>query len=83
LSRTWPYFHDGSAADLVTAVRFHVKPPAREAPLNLYLDPKLAGPNGEHRDLGLSEQDVADVVLFLRALDGDEVDRSVRTGPKR
>ena len=64
-------------------VTFHVKPPRKDRPFNLYLDPKLAGPNGEHRDLGLSEQDVADLVLYLRALDGDEVDRSVRTNPSR
>src|SRR5262249_5012322 len=45
LSRTGPYFHDGSAEDLVAAVRFHVKPPRKDRPFNLYLDPKLAGPN--------------------------------------
>jgi cytochrome c peroxidase len=79
LTRTAPYFHNGHTSDLAVAVTLHVKPP-RKGPLNLYLDPLLAaGPEGAHRDFGLSEQDIADLVLFLQALDGDEVDRSVRT----
>jgi hypothetical protein len=63
----------------VSAVRAHVKP-AKDRPFNFYLDPRLAGPHGEHRDFRLSEQDIADLVLFLRALDGGEVDRLMWAG---
>ena len=41
----------------------------------------MAAANGEPRDFGLSEQDIADMVTFLRALDGGEVDRAVRANP--
>jgi cytochrome c peroxidase len=66
LSRTAPYFHDGSAATLAEAVRFH----ADGGQWNDYLDAEL-------RARDLPDQELADLVLFLRALDGEDVDKAV------
>jgi cytochrome c peroxidase len=82
LLRTAPYFHDGHEKTLEGAVRYHVRPPAG-ATRNLYLDPLLANRDGTHRDLELTEAEVEALALFLRALDGDEVDRFVTTSPRR
>jgi cytochrome c peroxidase len=76
---TAPYFHNGVTDDLSAVVYFHVQP-LRDAPHNPYLDPLLALPDGARRDFGLTNQDIADLVLLLKALDS-EVDRSVRTSP--
>ena len=78
---TWPYFHNGLTDDLSAVVRFHVQP-LPGAPRNAYLSPLLALPDGTRRDFGLTNQDVADLVLLLRALDC-QVDRFVRTNPNR
>jgi cytochrome c peroxidase len=82
LLRSGPYFHDGHEKALDGAVRYHVRPP-RGATRNLYLDPLLAAADGSHRDLKLTEDEVQSLALFLRALNGDEVDRFVTTSPRR
>jgi cytochrome c peroxidase len=84
LLRTAPYFHDGSADDLEAAVRKHLTAPSSappHAPIN-YLDPKMKTPDGAFKDLGLSDRDVAALVLFLRALNGDNVDAFVKAAPR-
>jgi cytochrome c peroxidase len=81
LWRTGPYFHDGQAADVTAAVRLHIVPPKKDAAINRYLDPRLATDAGSRRDFGLSEEEIRALVLFLRALDGNEVDSFVRTNP--
>ncbi len=63
LSRTGPYFHDGSAATLEEAVQFHTDGGRQ----NEYLDPEL-----RKRDLPTPERDA--LILFLRALNGKDVD---------
>jgi cytochrome c peroxidase len=63
LSRTAPYFHDGSAATLEEAVQFHTDGGQR----NEYLDPEL-----QKRDLPALEREA--LILFLRALNGKDVD---------
>ncbi len=71
VSRTPPYFHDGAAASLEAVVRF--KNAGRsEAPRipQTALDPAV-------RPLGLSEEEIARLVSFLRALD----DTITTTGP--
>jgi cytochrome c peroxidase len=86
LPRTAPYFHDGSRSDLrgdealFQVVAFHVK----GGNMNAHLDPELRDPKdpGQRRDLGLKEDEVRAVVLFLKALDGEEVDPVVSSRPK-
>jgi cytochrome c peroxidase len=63
LSRTGPYFHDGSVATLEDAVQFHTDGGRQ----NEYLDPEL-----RKRDLPTPERDA--LILFLRALDSKDVD---------
>jgi cytochrome c peroxidase len=63
LSRTVPYFHDGSAPTLDDAVQFHTDGGQQ----NEYLDPEL-----RRRDLPTPERD--ELILFLHALDGRDVD---------
>jgi cytochrome c peroxidase len=63
LSRTAPYFHDGSAATLEDAVQFHTDGGRQ----NEYLDPEL-----QKRDLPTPELEA--LILFLRALNGKDVD---------
>jgi cytochrome c peroxidase len=70
LPRTGPYFHDGSAATLEEAVRFHTD----GGRLNAYLDHDLLP-----RDV--PSEEFADLVLFLRALEGAEVDPAVGPAP--
>lgn len=69
LPRTGPYFHDGSAATLEGAVQFHLQGGRR----SVYLAPEL-----QARDL--PEPDQQALVLFLRTLEGAEVDAAV--GPE-
>ena len=72
--RTGPYFHDGSAATLEEAVDFHLKGGQQ----NEYLDAEMLDPKDEDlQRLGLTPEEVADLVLFLRALDGEDVDAAV------
>ncbi|HXG11846.1 MAG TPA: cytochrome c peroxidase [Gemmataceae bacterium] len=87
---TRPYFHDGSRFDLFDVVAFHVQG-SRIA--NPYLDPLLRDPQNplHRRDLGLKEDEVRALVMFLKALDGDPIDPAVAepdrwpegTGPNR
>jgi cytochrome c peroxidase len=63
LSRTAPYFHDGSAPTLDDAVQFHTDGGQQ----NEYLDPEL-----RRRDLPTPELEA--LILFLHALDGRDVD---------
>lgn len=70
LPRTGPYFHDGSHGSLREVVEFFNLGATR----NNYLDPALRGPQGRTRLLGLTPADVESVVLFLKALAGDDVD---------
>jgi cytochrome c peroxidase len=80
LLRTGPYFHNGQAETLEEVVRFHLA--ARPgAPENPFLDPVLARPDGFHKNLGLSKGEIEALVLFLRALNGDDVDDAVRAPP--
>jgi cytochrome c peroxidase len=81
LLRTQPYFHNGQEDDLTAVVRFHIGRPKRLGAENLYLDPKLSDANGRHRDFGLDDEDVAVLVLFLKALNGSEVDRFITMSP--
>lgn len=59
VSKTAPYFHDGSVATLEEAVKFMATGGNPKAP---NVDPLM-------RDVGLTEAEIADVVAFLRALD--------------
>jgi len=62
-------------------LRFHVRPDAaKEKPRNLYIDPRMRNnKDGSHRDFKLSDDEVQALVLFLKALNGDEVDEYVRS----
>ncbi len=74
LLRTAPYFHDGSAATLEEAVEFHLKGGQR----NDYLDAAIFEPRIE-----VTPEDISALVLFLRALDGEDVDAAVGPPPSR
>ncbi len=71
LPRTGPYLHDGSADDLGQVVEHH-------AHRNLYLDPKMLDKEDHVRGDDLKPEEVEALVLFLRALNGDEVDAVLR-----
>ena len=60
ITRTAPYMHDGSIATLEEVVELY----DRGGEANEWLDPKIV-------KLGLSDQDKADLVAFMKALDGD------------
>lgn len=62
LADTAPYMHDGSVKDLKTVVEFYNKGGEK----NPWLD-------GRIHPLGLTPQEVDDVVAFLDALNGDKV----------
>ncbi len=81
LLRTAPYFHDGSAATLEEAVQFHLKGGQK----NEYLDAAMRDPKDPElqRILDLTPQEVSDLVLFLRALDGQDVDAAVGPPPAK
>jgi cytochrome c peroxidase len=80
LARTAPYFHDGSEDDLRRVVELHDIPTAN---WNDAVDPEFRDPNNpEHRRrLNLTEAEVGALVLFLKALNGDEVDPFVKAPP--
>jgi cytochrome c peroxidase len=61
-----PYMHDGSLGSLEDVVRFY----DRGGVPNPLLDPRI-------RPLGLSDQEVDDLVAFLRSLTGSNVDTLV------
>lgn len=64
---TGPYMHDGRFDTLAEVVDFYDR--GVQAPPNL--DPRLRGPGGTPRRLGLSPQDRGDLVDFLEALTDD------------
>ena len=80
LPRTGPYLHNGQQTTIEGAVRFHFEPPLPGAPLNIFLDPDLADEHGAHRKFK-ARNELDAIVLFLRALDGEQVDPFVRTAP--
>jgi cytochrome c peroxidase len=65
LLRTPPYLHDGSGEDLKAVVSHHA------TDVN-YLDPLMRDAKGRVRGDDLSETEIADLVLFLHALNGEE-----------
>jgi cytochrome c peroxidase len=77
LRRTAPYFHDGSQNSLAGVVRFH----AAGGRASLFLSPLMRGPDGRPLDLGLTDDEVEALVLFLGALTGEEVDPFVKGPP--
>jgi cytochrome c peroxidase len=81
LLRTGPYFHNGSVDTLEGAVRQHVEQPGSGARFNLHLDPLLRDASGNLLEFDLDAADIRALVLFLRALDGNEVDDAVRSAP--
>jgi cytochrome c peroxidase len=78
LLRTAPYFHNGQESSLEAVVRFHVEPQPDEAIRNRFLDPKVSDETGVHRPFNLGKDDIDVLVLFLKAINGAEVDRSIR-----
>lgn len=80
LARTAPYFHDGSEDDLRRVVELHDIPTAN---WNDAVDPEFRDPNHptDRRRMNLTEAEAGALVLFLRALDGDEVDSFVKALP--
>jgi cytochrome c peroxidase len=81
LLRTTPYFHNGQETSLEAVIRFHVEPRPLGAPVNLYLDPKLSDEAGGHRKFNLGKDDIDVLVLFLKAINGEDVDRFVAVNP--
>ena len=81
LLRTAPYFHNGQESSLEAVVRFHVEPQPDEVIKNRFLDPKLSDETGVHRPFNLGKDDIDVLVLFLKAINGEEVDRFVRFNP--
>lgn len=78
LPRTAPYFHDGSYPDLRSVVKYF----NHSIDTNVYLaEPLRADARGFPKALDMDADDQAALVLFLRALDGEPVDRIV-AGPK-
>ena len=69
LPRTEPYFHDGKRRSLTDVVRFY----DREVLPTPYLASALLAGGREQR-LGLTDEEIEALVLFLQALDGTPVD---------
>jgi cytochrome c peroxidase len=74
LLRTGPYLHDGSGDDLSAVVGHH-------AIANYHLDPEMRDDKGHVRGDNFKPEEVEALVLFLKALNGDEVDSSLRKPP--
>ncbi len=83
LSRTAPYFHDGQQDDLKTVVRLHEIPTGRNGNWNDCIDPEFRDPKDptQRRRLDLSDTEVNALVLFLKALNGDDVDAFIKAPP--
>ncbi len=69
LPRTFPYFHDGSVANLEDAVRFY-RDGLKKYPENQYLDPVFQDEEGRVQALKLSDGEIRAICLFLQSLDG-------------
>ena len=59
VTKTAPYFHDGSVESLEEAVRYMAKGGKADAP---GLDPNL-------RNVGLSDEEISDLMAFLSSLE--------------
>lgn len=72
LLRTGPYLHNGEQTNLEAVVEFH----ATGGNWNPYLDPLLLEPDdpAQKRNLHLGKDDIQALTLFLRALNGQDVD---------
>lgn len=88
LSLTSPYFHNGQVSKLREAIRWHLGPGTRKQGLDSrppFLSPYLANPNGTPRvfqpDKNQLRQDLSDLELFLRAIDGEPVPAPVSVKP--
>jgi cytochrome c peroxidase len=79
LLRTGPYFHTGETDDLTAVVRRHVAPTGPEE--NVALAPRLATPDLTHRDFKLRPAEIEALVLFLKALNGQDADPFVKARP--
>jgi cytochrome c peroxidase len=77
LLRTGPYFHNGQATTLREVVEFF----DTGGRANQYMDREMFDAHGRTRQLGLSPAEMDALVLFLRALNGDDVDDSVKRQP--
>jgi cytochrome c peroxidase len=77
LFRTGPYFHDGSKSSPREVVEFY----NRGADRNSHLDPELRTKDDGTRLLDLSAAEIDAVVLFLRALNGSDVDSALTPRP--
>ncbi len=71
LSQTGPYFHNASETELFQVVVSHVRVHASQ--VNPHLDPLLRDDKDptKGRDLHLKEDDVRNLVAFLKTLDGN------------
>jgi cytochrome c peroxidase len=78
LPRTAPYFHDGSSGLLDGVVAYFNKGLEAQA----FLDPLFLNPDGSLRRLNLDGNEIRDVAVFLRALDGEPVPPIVAGPPK-
>jgi cytochrome c peroxidase len=71
LPRTFPHFHDGQAGNLREVVDYYND--RLSADFNPFLDPLLRDGPQSGRRLGLTDDEVRALVLFLRALDGEPI----------
>jgi cytochrome c peroxidase len=80
LARTTPYFHTGEQEDLKGAVQLHEIPTGANGNWNYCIDPEFRDPNNpeNRRRLDLTDADLNALVLFLKALNGDEVDPTIK-----
>jgi cytochrome c peroxidase len=74
LGRTAPYLHNGTATELSDVVAHHAR-------ANTFLDPLMRNSRGGVRGDDLEPGEVEALVLFLRALQGDDPDPVFRTPP--
>jgi cytochrome c peroxidase len=83
LSRTAPYFHNGEQDDLKSAVQLHEIPTGAKGNWNDSIDPEFRDPKNpeNRRRLDWTDADVNALVLFLKALNGDEVDPFIKAPP--
>lgn len=79
LPRTEPYMHNGAFKTLEKVVDFFNR---GISGLHENLAPQLLQGPGQPQRLGLTEEEMGNLVLFLRALDGDEID-PILLGPSK
>ena len=71
LPRTYPYMHNGHFKKLEDVVNFFDRGITR---FHENLAPQLLQGPDEPQRLGLTKDEIGELVLFLRALDGDDID---------